>query len=80
MPRETRTYLAATRTGRGFSLSSKRYIASVSVCPMPVAHAAPSIPIAGTGPKPKIIIGSRMIFATQPHIMQNIVEAIRPTD
>ena len=47
---------------------------------MPVAHAAPSIPIAGTGPKPKIIIGSRMIFATQPHIMQNIVEAMRPTD
>ena len=47
---------------------------------MPVAHAAPSIPIAGIGPKPKIIIGSRMMFATQPHIMQNIVEAMRPTD
>ena len=46
--------------------------------PMPVARAAPSMPIAGKGPHPKISTGSRMMLATQPDIMQTMVTSIRP--
>ena len=45
---------------------------------MPVARAAPSMPISGKGPHPKIITGSRMMLATQPDIMHTMVIIIRP--
>ena len=50
-----------------------RYMARVRVWPIPVARAAPSIPMAGKGPMPKIIKGSNIMFAIQPHIMAAIV-------
>ena len=45
---------------------------------MPVARAAPSMPISGKGPHPKMSTGSRMMLATQPDIMQTMVTIIRP--
>ena len=45
---------------------------------MPVASAAPSMPMAGKGPMPKISTGSRMMLATQPISMQTIEVTIRP--
>ena len=49
-------------------------------CPSPVASAAPSMPMAGTGPKPKMNIGSRIMFATHPAIIADIDTFILPTD
>lgn len=46
---------------------------------MPVANAAPSIPIAGKKPIPKISTGSKIIFAIHPHIILVIVTFILPT-
>ena len=45
---------------------------------MPVASAAPMTPISGTGPRPEMKMGSRMMFATAPTAMQNIVVTILP--
>ena len=46
----------------------------------PVAQAAPSMPSAGTGPIPNIIMGSSIIFTTHPQIMPIMVIFIFPTD
>ena len=43
-----------------------------------MAYAAPAMPMAGMKPVPKIIRGSKRIFATQPHIMLNILIFIFP--
>ena len=52
---------------------------SVKIWPMPVASAAPAMPIFGNGPMPKISIGSRMILQTEPAIRPTIVTRMRPT-
>ena len=46
---------------------------------MPVASAAPRMPSSGNGPIPKIISGSRMMFATHPSKSAAIVTFMRPT-
>ena len=46
---------------------------------MPVARAAPAMPMAGTGPRPKIRMGSRRMLHTQPKISAAIVTFMRPT-
>ena len=45
------------------------YTVSSTVCPIPEASAAPSIPISGN-PMPKIMSGSRIIFVTHPASME----------
>ena len=45
---------------------------------MPVARAAPRIPISGKKPMPKIMSGSRMMLAMQPHSRLAMVVFIRP--
>ena len=52
---------------------------SVTACPITVAMAAPSMPIFGQKPMPKIITGSRMIFVMQPVIIAIIEIRICPT-
>ena len=44
-------------------------------CAITVASAAPLIPIAGKGPKPKIIIGSSIIFKASP--MEFIIKGVK---
>ena len=51
---------------------------SETTCPMPVAQAAPAIPMAGIGPKPKIMIGSSTILTRQPISMLIIETFMRP--
>ena len=45
---------------------------------MPVASAAPRIPIAGNGPMPKMSSGSSTIFVTQPDITISMVAFMQP--
>ena len=52
---------------------------ALSSWPMPVARAAPAMPMAGTGPRPKIRMGSRRMLHTQPKISAAIVTFMRPT-
>ena len=46
---------------------------------MPVASAAPAMPIAGTGPRPKMSTGSSKILHTQPVIKATMDTFMRPT-
>ena len=46
---------------------------------MPVASAAPAMPSAGTGPRPKMRMGSSRILHTQPEMRASMVSFIRPT-
>ena len=46
---------------------------------MPVASAAPAMPMAGTGPRPKMRTGSSRMLQTQPEMRAIIVSFIRPT-
>ena len=55
------------------------YSTAAEVWPIPVASAAPSIPIAGNGPIPNIIIGSSTILTIQPVIRHTIEAFILPT-
>ncbi len=43
-----------------------------------VAHAAPEIPIAGTGPKPKMKIGSSTTFTRPAIIMSRLGQVVSP--
>ena len=46
---------------------------------MPVASAAPAMPMAGTGPRPKIRTGSSRMLHTQPNTSATMVTFMRPT-
>ena len=48
--------------------------------PMPVAMAAPEIPISGRKPIPKISSGSKMILEIHPHSILIMAIFILPTD
>lgn len=50
-----------------------------TICPMTVAIAAPRIPIAGQPSRPKIIMGSRIMFKTAPMIREIIDKMVSPT-
>ena len=50
------------------------------IWPIPVASAAPRIPISGKIPIPNIISGSKIILDTHPTSIQSIDVFIRPTD
>ena len=52
---------------------------SETSCPTPVASAAPAITIFGKNASPKISIGSRMMFVTQPPSRAIMDTFIRPT-
>ena len=54
-------------------------ITLVKACPMPVASAAPSIPISGNRPQPKIRTGSKTMFVIHPHIKLIMVVFMFPT-
>ena len=73
------TFFFENETGRGFINANIIYAISVAHCPIPVAYAAPAMPISGKKPMPNIISGSRTIFAINPTSIQNIVVFIRPT-
>ena len=75
-----RRYFLRMRTWMGRRKYTARYTAKVSVWPMPVARAAPSMPRAGKGPRPKISTGSSRMLATQPHSMLAMVVFMAPTD
>ena len=62
-----------------FTAYKTTYSKSVLTCPMPVARAAPSIPIFGNGPMPNIKSGSSMIFTIQPVISPAMEAFILPT-
>ena len=64
--------------GRGNRTQAVRYTKTVKTWPRPVASAAPRIPISGKMPMPKIMRGSRMILARQPHRRLAMVVFIRP--
>ena len=46
---------------------------------MPVANAAPAMPMAGTGPRPKIRTGSSRMLHAQPNTSATMVTFMRPT-
>ncbi len=50
------------------------------ICPMMVATAAPSTPMAGKPNSPKMRIGSRRMLMTAPAACSSMGNTIRPTD
>ena len=67
------------RTGIGLEIYIIMYTIRLTVWPMPVASAAPSIPIRGNMPSPNISTGSSIILVMQPVSMAVIETVIRPT-
>jgi len=67
------------RTGIGRSIYMITYTRRLTVCPIPVAIAAPLIPRAGNIPIPNISIGSSTILVIQPPSIAVIDAVILPT-
>ena len=80
IPLSKHIFFLSNANGNGRTIQNTTYTSNVIVCPIPVAYAAPAIPILGNGPIPNIIRGSNIILAINPHIILIMDTFILPTD